>query len=70
MFAQTKSPVRMGENAEALVTVTPVLVLKDSREKIAKVVSKSLTKKCVNSESVRIKCLQYCHTFLAKISTG
>ena len=60
----------MGENAEALVTATPVLVLKDSREKIAKMVSKSLTKKCVNSESVRIKYLQYYHTFLAKISTG
>ena len=70
MFAQTKSPVRMGENAEALVTATPVLVLKDSREKIAKMVSKSLTKKSVNSESVRIKCLQYCDTFLEKISTG
>ena len=60
----------MGENAEALVTATPVLVLKDSREKIAKMVSKSLTKKCVNSESVRIKCLRCCDTFLAKISTG
>ena len=60
----------MGEDAEALVTATPVLVLKDSREKIAKMVSKSLTKKRVNSESVRIKYLQYCHTFLAKISTG
>ncbi|RMX56134.1 hypothetical protein pdam_00012094 [Pocillopora damicornis] len=39
MFVQTKSPVRMEENAEALVTATPVLVLKDSREKIAKMIS-------------------------------
>ena len=44
MFMQTKSPFRMGVNAEALVTATPVPVLKDSREKIAKLVSKSLTK--------------------------
>ena len=34
MFMQTKSPFRMGVNAEALVTATPVPVLKDSREKL------------------------------------
>ena len=33
MFAHTKSPVRMGVNVAALVTATPVLVLKGSREK-------------------------------------
>ena len=45
MFAHTKSPVRMGVNVAALVTATPVLVLKGSREKkIAKLVSKSLIK--------------------------
>jgi len=44
MFAHTKSLVRMGVNVAALVTATPVLVLKGSREKIVKLVSKSLTK--------------------------
>ena len=39
-----KKPFQNGVNAEALVTATPVLMLKDSREKIAKLVSKSLTK--------------------------
>lgn len=33
MFAHTKSLVRMGVNVAALVTATPVLVLKGSREK-------------------------------------
>ena len=49
---QTKSPFRMGVNAEALVTATPVLVLKDSREKIAKLFHiRTLKNEISNSKS-------------------
>ena len=42
----------MGVNAEALVTATPVLVLKDSREKIAKLFHiRTLKNEISNSKS-------------------
>ena len=53
----------MGVNVAALVTTTPVLVLKDSKGKNCENGKLKLNEKCVISESVRIKCLQYYDTF-------